>query len=415
LVALYHRLLLATLPPVYALILGRFLRRPVAVLASLLSMTWEMNEIIAGTALTDLTYVALGLLSVYALFRSLTGDCPLIWLAAAGLLAASKTLIRVTGFPIGLMMGAAWFALDGSRIGVRFARLGVYIAPLLAVMLGISAYNQATSGHFAPSLGGGITFFTQYGVFFEESPDTPAIREYARLFPDAPPEYALNSGSVWLAQYRFTASGRGDVFDFGALLSRAVQEMLLAEPGMLLGKAAQGVGVMLLDPLRGSLPSSWLLGRTPTLHSALDTGIRPSCNVQYAFGAVVEATWCKQYADLRVSAHWRPPWLAEMPGWVRRAAHLLTVSLAYRIRQLLWPFYWGIAAFGCMAVLVTCPPTRRLAVLLGVSLLAEFAMIIAFTNGLETRYLFYLHPTYLILTWLALSLLLDRIEGQQTP
>jgi hypothetical protein len=39
-------------------------------------------------------------------------------------------------------------------------------------------------------------------------------------------------------------------------------------------------------------------------------------------------------------------------------------------------------------------------------------MLLVATNGLETRYLFYLHPTYLIFTWLSLSLLLDRLRGR---
>jgi hypothetical protein len=54
-VVLYHRLLLAAFPPLLYLILRRYLRQPVAVLAALLSLAMEYNEVIAAAAMTDLT------------------------------------------------------------------------------------------------------------------------------------------------------------------------------------------------------------------------------------------------------------------------------------------------------------------------------------------------------------------------
>ncbi len=414
-VGLFHRILLALLPPVYVLILGRFLRRPAAVIAALLAMMMEYNEIIAATALSDVLYMALGLFTASGLLHARVSEHKWPWLVASGLLAAARALIRLTGLPVALAAGAAYFLIERGSVLRRAGWASLASAPALAAVLALSAYNRSTAGHFAPGMGPGITFFTQYGTFYPRVPDTPALREIAPLLPEVPPEYLfLAYRDSWVAQYRFTAGGHGDVFDYGALLSRAILEIVRAAPGPLVARAAQGVVVMLLDPLRWIAPQ-WAQ-YAPDAHLPYTlriSGDLPACNMQVAFGAAVEDVVCQQYADLRAWLNWEPPGLVRLPARLQQAAHLLSVSLPYRLRGLLWPLHWGIAAFASLGFLVSRPTTRKVALLIGIPLLAEFALVIAFTNGIETRYLFYFHPAYWILIWLALAFLIRPAVSHQ--
>jgi hypothetical protein len=415
-VGLYHRLLLATFPPLLYLILRRYLRQPVAVLAALLSLAMEYNEVIAAAAMTDLTYVASGLIGLYALIQALTTRRPVRWLLAAGLVFALRSTVRVTGLVVLIGSAAAFILIARGSLARRFGQALVLVVPTLAALIGISAYNQATSGHFTFSAAGGISTLNQYVPYLSETPVTPALREAAPLLPELPPEKLFSSsGHTWIAQYRYTASGRGDSFEYGALTSRIVSEVVRARPGEVAVRAMQGVAIMLLDPLRNTLPISWYLwpgqlDAAQEQENAITENL-PACSIQYALGTVVKTEWCAQYDDLRADLNFAPPWLAGMPGFVQRGLHLLTVSLPYRVRQVIWPLYWGIGGFAALAYLFTRREARSLAILLALPLLIEFGLIIVATTGTDTRFLLYFHPTYLIATWLGLGYLVRKLAA----
>jgi hypothetical protein len=259
---------------------------------------------------------------------------------------------------------------------------------------------------------GSFTLLYHYGPFLSTAPDTPATREFASLLPEVPPDYLFRTPrDLWVAQYRYTARG-GGIFDYGELVDRAAQDVVRHRTGEYLTRMGKALGITLADPWRDLVPTGWLAF---PLVLPYDTGTledAPACNMQYSFGARVDARVCEDYARFYPHIEFQSRWVQAIPAPIRRLDHLLAVSLPYRVRFLIWPLYWGIAAFAGMAYLLTQSTTRRLAILLGLPLLAELAVLLVATNGLETRYLFYLHPTYLIFTWLSLSLLLDRLRGR---
>jgi hypothetical protein len=413
-VALYHRVLLAAFPPLLYLIMRRFLRQPIAILAALLSLTMEYNETIATAAMTDLTYLAGGLIGLYAIIQALTGRRPVRWLLIAGLVFALRSTVRVSGLPVAVASAAAFIVISRAPLARRFGGALLLVGPTVAALLGISAYNQATSGHFAFSSELGLSFLSQYPPYLSETPDTPTMHEAAALLPEVPPEKLFSSsGDAWLVQYRLTASGMGDPFDYGALSARIMREIVWARPGEVAVRALEGVAVMLTDPLRSFLPRSWYLwpGQLDPSREreVVITENLPACNIQTAFGAIVKTEWCDEYDQLRADLNFAPPWLAGMPGFLQRGLRLLTVSLPYRIRLATWPLYWGIAGFAGMIYLFTRPETRSLVILLALPLLVEFGLVIVATTGTDTRFLLYFHPTYLIVTWLGLGFIIRKL------
>ena len=403
-VGLYHRLLLALFPPLLYLVLRRFVRRPVAITAALLSLTMEYNEIIATAALSDLSYAATSLFLLYALLMTLASERPRRWLIAASLIAVAKTLIRLSGLGVVVAGAVALILLTPGRLARRLGRAAVLVAPTLVAVLGLGFYNQARTGQFGLSTVGSFTLLFHHGPFLSRAPDTPAFRELSRLLPEVPPEYLFRStGDLWITQYRFTKQGH-TIFDYGDLTDRAARELVFTLPGEYLTRLGEGVIIMLLDPLRGVLPDSWVYYPPVPYERVLKDDL-PACNIQSTFGADVKTQWCSQHEQLRSWLRFEPPWLSGLPALPQRVAHLLTISLPYRLRLLTWPLYWGLAGFGSLILLLTRPTTRRLAILIGLPLLAEFALTILVTNGIETRYLFYFHPVYLIAVWLTLACL----------
>jgi hypothetical protein len=76
----------------------------------------------------------------------------------------------------------------------------------------------------------------------------------------------------------------------------------------------------------------------------------------------------------------------------------------------IWPLYWGVAAIASLVFLFFQPATRRTMILFGLPLLAELGITLIATNGLETRYLFYWHPTFWVLIWLGLGAAYQRLR-----
>jgi hypothetical protein len=62
----------------------------------------------------------------------------------------------------------------------------------------------------------------------------------------------------------------------------------------------------------------------------------------------------------------------------------------------MWPLYWGLAAFASLVYLLTKLSTRKLAILIGLPLTAEFGLTALAAHGVNNRYLIYHDPFYLI-------------------
>jgi hypothetical protein len=360
--------------------------------------------------------VASGLVGLYAIIQALTGQRPVRWLLAAGLVFALRSTVRVSGLPVAIASATAFILVARVPLAQRFEQALLLIAPTLVALLSMGAYNQATSGHFAFSSEWGLSFLSQYPPYLNETPDTPALREAATLLPEIPPDKLFSSsGDSWLAQYRLTATEMGGPFDYGTLSTRIMGEIVWARPGEVAVRAMEGVAIMLADPLRSTLPRSWYLwpGQLDPSREreVVITENLPACSIQYALGAEVKTEWCAQYDRLRADLHFAPPWLAGLPGFLQQGLRLLTVSLPYRIRQVIWPLYWGIGGFAALAYLFTRREARSLAILLALPLLAEFGLVVVATTGTDTRFLLYFHPTYLIATWLGLSYIVQKLAA----
>jgi hypothetical protein len=289
------------------------------------------------------------------------------------------------------------------RLTRRLTRAALLVVPLVAALLCLGFYNQSASGRFGLSSVGSLSVLMYYGPFLSRTPDTPAVRAIGALLPEVPPQHLFRTtGDLWLTQYRFTARG-GNIFEYGALTSRAAKEVLSAMPGEYLVRMMKGAVVMLLDPHRDLLPADWT--RLPA-NSAYETTFNenlPACNIQHGFGAVVKTAWCGQYDQLWASLHFQPRWMAGLPGPLRLLGRLLTISLPYRVRWLVWPLYCGVVSLVSLGYLLVRPATRRFAILVALPLVGEVTPVMVASSGVETRYLFYFHPFYLILVWLGLA------------
>ncbi|GEM_PF-6317886 len=409
-VGLFHRLLLAALPLLLYTILARTLRAPVAGAAALLSMAMEYNEAIAMSAFSDLSYMALGFASLFGLWMALGSRRPTWWVIFAALMGALKGMIRLSGAAVVFASLLAFLIVLPGGWRRRFQYGTLFSLPTIVAILALGFYNQAATGRFGISTVGSFTLLYHYGPFIDTAPDAPAAREFAALLPEVPPEYVFRTpANLWVAQYRYTAQG-GNIFGYGALIDRAAQEMVRTRTHAYLTRLSQALLITLADPWRHLLPSSWLMFPTELPYEADFVDHIPACNMQYTFGAVIADHVCDLYEPLHARLDYQPRWLENVPAPILGLDHLLAVSLPYRVRFLIWPFYWGLAALAGMIYLLTQPMTRRLAILLGVPLIAELTVLLAATNGLETRYLFYLHPTYLLFTWLAFCHAFDRLQ-----
>lgn len=411
-VGLYQRVLLATLPPVFYLLLGRFLRRPAAVAAALLSLALPYNESIATVALADLSYTAVSLFALYALVPGLAGGRPRGWLAAAGLLMAGRTLLRLTGLGVALASAVALLVAAPGRLPRRLAQAALLAAPAVVAVLLLSGYNAIVSGHFKPGGGGSIAFLGAWASYFSRTPDTPPTREIAALVPEVPARELFRSWeTIWIAQYRFTASGRGDAFDFGALADRAALDVVHGQPGEYVAHLANAAVITLLHPFDGVLPRGWRNHPlAPSQPPRFDRDV-PACSLQTVFGAAVKTAWCAQNRALREYLEFRPRWIPRLPAPLLAAGATLTRTLPNRLRLLLPPFSWGMAVAASLLYLLAKPVTRRLAVLLLLPILAELAFptVILADNSAGARYMLYVYPGYWVAAWLGAAYALEAL------
>ena len=420
-VALYHRLLLATLPPLLYLILARFLRPPVAATAALLSLALPYNAEWSRFALTDLSYTAASLWALAALVAATAARRPLPWLLLGGGVAAVKTLLRVTGFGVAVAMAVALVAVLRGSAGRRATHAGVFLLPSVAALVGLSAYHLAVAGHFRPSMGGGLNFFQSVAARLSTPPDTPALRELAALRPELSPQQLLHGDAMWVAQYRFTATGRGDVFDFGALLDRAMRELVTGRPGEYALTVARGTLLTLAYPRDDWLPRRWLPAPIATPASSPETlraaGLpNPGCGLQTGLGAGITDEVCRRYAGRWRALAFQPPWIHGLLAYTPRALHRLVVTLPRQVRKLTWPFYCGLVAFAAMLWLGVARPTRRLALLLALPALADLAPVILVTGGIVTaRHTLYLQPAFFVAVWVGLAWAVQRLLRRGAP
>jgi hypothetical protein len=417
-VGLYNRLLLSTLPPLLYLILGRFLREPLAIAAAALSLAMPYNEFLATVAVADLPYTAASLFSLFALVLALTTGSPHRWLMIAGLVLTGKTLTRITGLGITLASALAFLLASRGRLRLRLGQAILVGAPVVAALLVLSGYNRTVSGHFRPGTGGSIAFLDGFARYFSRAPDTPAVREIAALVPEVAAPYLFQTGNtVSLAQYRFTASGRGDVFAFAGLADRAVVELVRALPDEYVARLGSAALVTMLHPFDGLLPAGWRNRPTAMPDSPRLEQNLPACPLQYALGAGFKTHWCGENQRLRGRLHFRPPWLADLSPMVKLPLATLTRTLPNRIRLLMRPFYWGVAVFASLIYLLTQPMTRRLAILLMLPVLTDlaFSTLMLADNSAGARYMLYVYPAYLLAAWLGMACALQGLLRLSVP
>ena len=414
-VGLYHRVLLATLPPLLYVILARFLRPSVAATAAIVSLAMPYNTEWSRFALTDISYTAASLFLLASLVVATGGRRPLPWLVLGGVIAALKTLIRMTGLGVAVAMTVALVAVAREPVGRRVGWAAVFLLPSVGAVVGLSAYHLGVAGHFRPSMGGGLNFFQSVAARLSRPPDAPAMRELAALRPELSPEQLLHGDAMWVAQYRFTATGRGDVFEFGTLLDRAIRELVSASPGEYGLTVAKGTLLALAYPKDDWLPRRWrpepVEGSGAPRETRGAIGLpNPTCGLQNGLGASVSGELCLRYAARWRALAFQPPWIHGLLTHTPRALHRLVVTLPRQVRKLTWPFYCGLVAFAAMIWLVVARPTRRLALLLALPALADFVPVILVTAGTVTsRHMLYLQPASFVATWIGLAWALERL------
>jgi hypothetical protein len=408
-VGLYHRLLLAAIPPVVFLALARFLRPGVAAAVALLGLAMGYNDRLATFALTDLSYASLSLFAVLALLKALDHRRPLPWLVLAGGLLAAKTLVRVTGIAVAAGVAVTILLISTGPWSRRAARATVVIGPSLAVLLVVSAYNGVVAGRFRPSMGGSLQFLLSVGPYLGHTPDTPAIRELASLVPEVPARYFLQAAiAPWVAHYRFTANGRGDSFDFGAGGDRAAFEVLSSMPREYAWIAMKTLLIGLVVPTPQWVPARWTEIPWDWYRPRIEN---PAvCGLQHSLGAAVDAATCAQNARLRASLGFQPEWLAARPA-VSRLAHGVVRGIRDPLRRWIWPLYWGVGAFAALASLLARGPTRAVALLILVPIAIDFAFASLVVLSIGGRFHVHVHMLYLLAVGLGLAATLDGLAG----
>jgi hypothetical protein len=418
-VGLYHRVLLATLPPLLYLILARFLRPSVAATAALLSLALPYNAEWARFALTDVSYTAGAVFVLAAVVAALSARRPLPWLVLGGAVAAGRTLVRMTGLGGAAAVAIALVLVLRGPIGRRAAHAGVFLLPTVCAILALSAYHLAVAGHFRPSMGGGLNFFQSVAARLSQAPDTPALRQLAALRPELSPSQLLHGDAMWVAQYRFTATGRGDVFDFGVLLDRAMRDLVLAAPGEYARTIGTGALLALAHPREDWIPEAWRRGPVdaPAAPPAAGGGgglPDPSCGLQTGLGAAVSDDVCLRWAARWRALAFQPPALQAALSATPRALHRLVVTLPRQVRKLGWPLYCGLVALAATTWLLVMRATRPLALVLALAALADFAPVILVTGGVVTaRHMLYLQPAFFVAAWLGLAWALEHLLRRQ--
>lgn len=415
-VGVYHRLILALACVAIYLILARFLTQPAAMVGALFSLTLPYNGEMASAAMTDVTYAVLLVLAMAASIESVEAGRPVVWLLLAGALLAIKAMVRLSG--IGVVLGFVIAVLWIGRLPLqqRLIRAGLLASPVLASLLALGVYHQSVAGRFVIPTGTGFGILWTYGALLPERPDTLAFTALATLIPEVKPEDAFKSPNHVIAvQYRYVKAGYGDLLDFYGSADAAGKDLVAANRLSYVVQVSRGAIVMLMHPRHGILPPAWRLWRydlyadDPAYASNPFGDDYPHCPGLSFLDPAWGDRWCEPNRRLRDWLVFEPAGLEDVPNWLTWAAHLLTISLPYRLLGLGWPFIIGIAGFAALAYLFYREPTRWLAVLLGWPALAEFSQHLLAAGGIETRYLLVMHPLYLIATWLALAFLFQNL------
>ena len=129
-VGIYNRFLLAAMAGATFLILGRFMRRSIAVSVAVLSLTMGYNDRLATFVLTDLPYGAASLFAVAALLPGLASVRAGGRLGLAGLAIAAKTLLRPTGIFGAVCAAGVVLATTPGRAAARARRAVAVLVPV---------------------------------------------------------------------------------------------------------------------------------------------------------------------------------------------------------------------------------------------------------------------------------------------
>lgn len=408
--SLIQRLMLAVIPPLLFLILIDWVPEYFAVLGSLLFLTTRINEHEPFFVLSQLPYTVFGMIGLTTLVIGIkrSGYRRVLWIIAAGLFFAIKTLIRPTGaatapaLAIVLLLVATdlrWL----QRLGLAF----ILIFMTGAVLVGLRFTNQQVAGEATISSLGGLNVINHF-IYFDPSiiplSESPEKEYFEELLPEIEPDLLFSSTQDWYtARFRAALLGPEVLAQFSAhadaLAAQIVAEHPLKYSTWIIQKTYAG----LMFPRHEGIPLLWYrpelapqrFNRAPYQSPILE------CSSQFTVKTELLDIICEENYQVRNHSNFEPQ-LPSIPQPIEQGLHLMTISLAFRLRLILWVFTWGFASLAGVLWLVSKNDTRPCGWVLGAAFAAEFIPTVLLGVA-STRYQLPYHPIFFLISWIALS------------
>lgn len=409
--SLVQRLLLAAIPPLLYLVLRDWLPLPFAALGSLFFLFTQINEHKASFALSELPYTFGTALSIAALVVGLkhNGVRRAVWIGVAALALACKTLLRPTGVAAAAALAIALLLAAVDLKPLR--RLGLallLVVPTALAAGGLVLYNQHTAGVASLSDLGGLNVIIHFGPRVLPLRESPERAYFEALLPEIDPDVMFTLPLDWYtARYRAALQGPDRLAEFSAMSNALAAQIAGEHKTAFLGWMLQKAYTDLMYPRLEVIPITWYRPelREKPPRSAYDPPTR-QCNVQSVAPVELLDDVCAQSARARAAAAFEPA-LPALPGPVTRLIYLLTVSLPFRLRLLLWVFVWGLSGLVGICWLVAVPDTRPIGWLLGGAFAAEFIPLVLIA-AVSTQYQILYQPLFMLATWIALGQIARR-------
>ena len=447
-VGLLLRVILAACPVLYYLLLRQATGRPLAAVASSLSLFLGYNER-AGNLDSDRVYAAFGLLSIGLAWLALrrTGEAEEAvggkpgWLAssAAGLALCFRTMLRSTGLFFAIVFGLAASLLWGGSRKQQAKLLAIVVGPSIAFIIGLGVYHAALLGTW------GLPAPTQMvvpGLYAIADcpivvPDSPEVEQLLRTLPEARREDLVSIEADWfVAQYRLVQRGGMEPFEYQKLQEKVTRQYMLSNPRAVASRALNWSVVLLLYGMPECVLekfAGWnrlmaghqerlahrVWGEPYPRYPLQGTGVLGELSGEIGERLHSEMRWAAFDAshllgrtqrenrfEKGFGRDWADPFA--FPLWVFNG-----VRHALSLRRIADAFAWGWLGVVSIALLCCSRRTRRWGILLAAAAIAEFAPI-ALAAGPTWRYCIYLQPIWYLGVWLMFGSLV-RLDSHTSP
>lgn len=411
--SLVQCLLLATIPALLFLILWDWLPGPFAALGSILFLFTTINEHDPFVALSELAYTVGTVMSLVTIVIGLKkkGFVRVLWIGAAAVALAAKTLIRPTGLVGAVSLALAVFLIaEDLEIVRRIALAVLLIAPPGLMVGGVLLYNQMVNGMPIFSDLGGVNILVHFAPRVLPLDETPEKAFFEELLPEVDPDVLFSTGSDWYtARTRAALDGPDALNDFFAADDALASQVIRDHPGVYALWLLEKTYGWLMVPRREAIPIEWYrpeLGSGPPREPyELPTF---GCGGQAAVTSELAETICSQRDRVREESLFVPI-LPALPSMVAAPLHFVTISLPFRIRLVQWIFVWGFVSLPGVFWLAAKHETKSIGLILGAVFAAELIPVIL-VGGMDLHYHLIFHPIFLLIAWIILGKIGQKTE-----